>query len=137
MSRGDDPLGVGNDPAVVQEDVDMILRREQRADVPFTHEVGPHFALDRLLDPRIGGVNEVTHPVANLLLPGGQGTDIRVDARVLRVAHCQATTIVAIATSFRSQSPAWMKASSPGTSCFPRALVERHSVPSRPRAVDR
>src|SRR5688500_701382 len=49
VSGGDDAFGVGNDSTVVDEDVHVILGREQSADVPVEHEVGLHGALDRLL----------------------------------------------------------------------------------------
>jgi len=48
----DDAVRVG-DGGVVDEDVDVILRRQQRADVALEHEVRLHGALDGLLDPRI------------------------------------------------------------------------------------
>jgi hypothetical protein len=49
----------------------VVLGREQRADVSVKHEVRLHPSLDGLLDRRIGGVDEVAHPVADVLLPVG------------------------------------------------------------------
>ena len=40
MAPGDDLLRVGHDRPVVEEDVDVVLRRQQRADVALQHEVG-------------------------------------------------------------------------------------------------
>src|SRR5437763_6795986 len=72
VAGSDDALRVRDDPTVVEEDVDVVLGREQRADVSVTHEVRLHPSLDRLLDRRIAGVDEVAHSVADLLLPRRQ-----------------------------------------------------------------
>ena len=50
MAGGDDALGIGNDRAVVEEDVDVVLRRQQRADVALQHEVRSVGELDGLDD---------------------------------------------------------------------------------------
>lgn len=63
----------------------MTLRPEQRADVALKHKVGLLRALDRLGDLRIGGVNEIPDLATELLLPIGQGFDVRIDARIGRV----------------------------------------------------
>jgi hypothetical protein len=52
----DDAVRVG-DGGVVDEDVDVVLGRKQRADVAAQHEVRPHGSLYGLLDLRIGGVH--------------------------------------------------------------------------------
>jgi hypothetical protein len=87
VAGGDDGLAVRNDPTVVEEHVDMVGGREQRADIALTHEVGLHPALDGLLDRRIGAVDELADAVADPLLPPRQRVDVGVDARVLRVGH--------------------------------------------------
>jgi hypothetical protein len=71
MATGDDALGIGDDRSVVKEDVDVVLRAEQRADVAPEDEVRLHGALDRLLDLRVGLVHKVSELVANGLLPLG------------------------------------------------------------------
>src|SRR3954447_7320539 len=40
VTAGDDPLKIGHDRAVVQEDIHPGFRREDRADVSFQREVG-------------------------------------------------------------------------------------------------
>ncbi len=59
MTAGDDCLGVGNDATVVQEDIDVILGRQQGADVALQHEVRLAGALDGLGDVGIGGVDDI------------------------------------------------------------------------------
>src|SRR6266498_2287643 len=53
VPAGDDPLGIRDDGAVVEEHVDVILRRQQRADVPAEHEVRTVGELDGLDDLRV------------------------------------------------------------------------------------
>ncbi|HYB86883.1 MAG TPA: hypothetical protein VEC76_08545 [Streptosporangiaceae bacterium] len=48
MAAGDDPFGIGDDAAVIKKDVDVILRRQQRADVALKDEVRLPGALDGL-----------------------------------------------------------------------------------------
>ncbi|HJW22917.1 MAG TPA: hypothetical protein VJ506_10855 [Candidatus Limnocylindrales bacterium] len=86
MAAGDDALGVGHDRAVVQEDVDMVLRGEERGDLALNDEVRLDPALDRLLDPGVGLVQERPDASADRLLPRRQGIDVRVDAGV-RLRH--------------------------------------------------
>src|SRR4051794_9657181 len=87
VAGGDDALGVGDDAAVVEEQVDVVFGRQQRADVALEDEVGLHRSLDRLHHLRVGGVNEVTQPLADVLLPGRQFGDVVIDARVALVSR--------------------------------------------------
>jgi hypothetical protein len=64
--------GVGHDPAVIRKDVDVVLCGQQRADVGLEHELGLHRALDRFLDLSIRSVDQVTHALADRLLPCGK-----------------------------------------------------------------
>src|SRR5262249_7082294 len=57
VPAGDDAVCIGHDRAVVEEQVDVVLGGEQRAHVAVEDEVGPHPALDRLLDVGICGVD--------------------------------------------------------------------------------
>src|SRR5215217_3258512 len=60
VAAGDDPLGVGRDvAAVVQEDVDVVLGRQQSADVAFQDEVGLAGALDGLGDLGVGAMDQL------------------------------------------------------------------------------
>ena len=85
MATGDDALGVRDDGAVVEEDVDVVLGSQQRADVALKYEVRLDGPLDRLLDLRVGLVHEVSDLVTDRLLPLGQPVDVRVDAGVFVV----------------------------------------------------
>ena len=69
VTAGDDAFRVRHDAAVVQEDVDVVLRGEQRADVAVEHEVRLDRPLDRLLDRGVRLMDEIAHPLADLLLP--------------------------------------------------------------------
>ena len=75
-------FGIRDDPAVVEEHVHVILGGQQRADVALQHEVGLHLPFDRLLELRVGGVDEVADLMADGLLPAGQRIDVLVDARI-------------------------------------------------------
>src|ERR1700733_14854803 len=77
----DDAVRVGNG-GVVDEDVDVIPRRQQRADVALEHKVGLHRALDGLLDLGVRGVHERAYLLADRLLPVGQLSDIFIDPRI-------------------------------------------------------
>jgi len=79
VARGDDALGIGDDPAVVEEQADVILCGEQRTYVALEHEVRLDRPLDRLDDVRIGGVDQIAKLVAELALPVRQRVDVRVD----------------------------------------------------------
>ena len=71
---GDDSLGIGDYGAVIQEDVDMVLRRQQGGDVALENEVWTVGALDGLGDLRIGCVDQIADLTADGLLPVGQGS---------------------------------------------------------------
>ncbi len=81
------PSGSGTIAAVVEEHVDVVLRRQQRTDVAVEDEVRLDGALDRLLDLGVGTVDEVPDPAADLPLPVGQRVDVLVDPRVPGVGH--------------------------------------------------
>ena len=87
MAPGDDLLRVGDDRSVIEEDVHVVLRRQQCADVALQNEVGAVGELDRLGDLRVGGVDQVSDLVADVLLPGGQGVDVRVDSGLAGGCH--------------------------------------------------
>jgi hypothetical protein len=55
VAAGDDPLGVRDDPAVVEEDVDVVLGRQESADVALEDEIRLDPPLDGLLDLGVGG----------------------------------------------------------------------------------
>jgi hypothetical protein len=69
MARGDDAIRIGNDRAVVEEYVDVILGRKQCADVAVEYEVGLHPPLNGLSHFRVDGVDEIANLLADLLLP--------------------------------------------------------------------
>jgi len=68
LSLVNNALGIGHD-GVVDENVEMILRSEQRADVAIQRKIGPLCALDGLGHVRVGGVHQISHLAAHLLLP--------------------------------------------------------------------
>jgi hypothetical protein len=82
VAGGDDPLGIGDDAAVVEEDVHVVPGREQRADVALEHEIRLPAPLDGLGHLRVGGVHEVADLAADGLLPVRQGVDVGVNALV-------------------------------------------------------
>ena len=53
------PFRIRHDPAVVQEQVHVVLGGEKRAHVALEHEVGLHGPLDRLDQFRVRGVNQI------------------------------------------------------------------------------
>jgi hypothetical protein len=65
--------------AVVQEDIDPGLGRQQRADVTFERKIRLASTLDGLLHLRIRSVDQVADLLADGLLPLGQGFDVSVD----------------------------------------------------------
>src|ERR1022692_921803 len=97
VASGDDPVGIRDDSAVVQEYVDVVLRREQRADVALQDEVRLAGAFDGLGYFHVGGVDEVADLAADGLLPSGQGIDVSIHGRVGGGSHGEAT-IATIAT---------------------------------------
>src|SRR6266446_859898 len=54
----DDPVGIGDEAAVVEEHVDMVLGGEQRADVALQHEIRLAGALDGLCYLGVGAVDQ-------------------------------------------------------------------------------
>src|SRR3954454_5571789 len=71
------PAGSGTDGAVVEEQIDVVLRGEKGANVPIEHEVGLDPSLYRLDHLGIGGVDEIAKLPADLLLPGWQSINNR------------------------------------------------------------
>src|SRR5262249_1161058 len=69
LSLIDDAFRIGRN-GIVDEDVDVVFGCLERADVAIQREVRSVRALDRLDDVRIGGVDEVAHATADVLLPG-------------------------------------------------------------------
>ena len=62
MTTGDDPVGVRDDGAVVEEEVNVILGGEQSADVAVEHKVWLVAPLDRLGHIRVDAVDQVAKP---------------------------------------------------------------------------
>ncbi len=67
---------------VVDENVDMILRSEQRTYVAIQRKIGLFCALDGLGHVRVGGMHQISHLAANLLLPARERRNVFVDAGV-------------------------------------------------------
>ena len=84
---GDDAVWVWHDPAVVQEDIDPVLSRQQRTDVSFERKVRLARALDGLHQLRIRGVSQVADLTADGLLPLGQAFDVDVHPWVCVVSR--------------------------------------------------
>src|SRR5215211_8392280 len=88
VAAGDDPLGIGGyAAAVIEEDVDVVLGRQQGANVALQDEVGLAGPLDGLGHLRVGGMDQLADLAADGLLPVGQGVDVGVDARVGGPGH--------------------------------------------------
>ena len=81
------PSGSGTMRAVVEEDVDVILGRQQGADVALQHEVRTVGVLDRFSDLWVGGVDQIADLAADRLLPIGEGLDVGVNSWVCGVGH--------------------------------------------------
>src|SRR5213595_1277610 len=60
----------------------MILRSQQRADVALQRKIGLPGALDGLGHLRVGGVYQLSHLAAQLLLPARKRSNVVVDAGV-------------------------------------------------------
>jgi hypothetical protein len=87
LSLVNNALGIGRD-GVVDENVEMILRSEQRADIAMQRKIGLLCALDGLGHVRVGGVYQISHLAANILLPARKRVNVFVDAGVgLVCAH--------------------------------------------------
>jgi hypothetical protein len=86
VTGGDDPFGIRHDPTVVEKQIDVVLRGEERARVPLQHEVGPHGPLDRLHQFRVGGVDHTAEPAAEVIAAraGGRSGGLAADVLVLR-----------------------------------------------------
>ena len=91
VAAGDDSLGIRDDRAVVEEYIDVVLRRQQGADVALQHEVRAVGALDGLGHLSVGAMDQIADLPADGLLPIGQGIDVGVNARVGRVCHRNCT----------------------------------------------
>lgn len=74
-------LGIGYD-GIVDENVEMILRSQQGAYVAIERKVGLLCALDSFGHVRVGGVHQISHLAANILLPVRESKNIFVDAGV-------------------------------------------------------
>jgi len=66
MAPGDDARGIRDDGAVVEENVDVILRRQQGGDVALQHNGGTGGALDSLGDLGVGGMDQSADLVCSL-----------------------------------------------------------------------
>lgn len=82
MTRRDDALRVGHDRAVLEDQVQVVLRGQQAADRVVEHEVRAHPTLHGLPDLRIRLVHEVTQPLTQPPLPVRQAGQVLVDARM-------------------------------------------------------
>ncbi len=69
VPASNDPFRIRNGGSVVEKYVDMILRREQGADVALQHKVRTVCALDSFNNLWVGGVDDLTHLAADSLLP--------------------------------------------------------------------
>ena len=91
MAAGDDSRRIRDDGAVVEKHVDVVLRRQQRADVALQYEVRTVGAFDRFGNLVVGRVDEIANLAADGLLPIGQGIDVGVNTRVGSVGHAGST----------------------------------------------
>ena len=81
LSLVNNALGIGRD-GVVDENGEMILRSQQRADVAIQRKIGLLCALDGLGHVRVGGMHQISHLAANILLPARESSNVFVDAGV-------------------------------------------------------
>jgi hypothetical protein len=72
----------------------VVLGGQERADVAVQDEVRLDRALDRLLDLGVGLVDEVAHPLEDLALPVGQGSQVGVDPGILGVVQLPEPIVV-------------------------------------------
>jgi len=77
-------LGIGHD-GVVDENVEMIFRSQQRAYVAIQRKIWLICALDGLGHVRVGGVHQISHLAAKFLLPARESINVFVDAGVCLV----------------------------------------------------
>ena len=71
VPSSDDAFGIGDNRAVVEKYVDVVLRRQQGADVALKHEVRTIGALDGFGNVWVGGVDQLANLAADGLLPNG------------------------------------------------------------------
>ena len=91
VAAGDDSRRIRDDGAVVEKHVDVVLRRQQRADVALQNEVRTVGAFDRFGNLVVGRVDEIANLAADGLLPIGQGIDLGVNTRIGSVGHAGST----------------------------------------------
>ena len=77
----DDALWIGSE-RVVDENIEMIPGSQERADVAVEGKVGQCGAFDRLGYFRVGGMHQISHLAADLLLPGRERLNVVIDAGV-------------------------------------------------------
>jgi hypothetical protein len=83
VATGNDSLRIGHDPTVVEKDVDVVLGRQQGADISLQDEVGLNSPLDRLLDFGVDLVDQLANFLTDRLLPHGESIDVIVDSGIL------------------------------------------------------
>jgi hypothetical protein len=81
LSLVHDALGIRHD-GIVDENVEMILRSQQRADVAMQRKIGLLGALDGLGHLRISGMHQISHLATHLLLPARERLNVFIDAGV-------------------------------------------------------
>jgi hypothetical protein len=81
VSLVNNALGIGHE-GVIDENGEMILRSQQRADVALQRKIGLPGALDGLAHLRVGGMHQLSHLAAYLLLPTRERMNVFVDAGV-------------------------------------------------------
>jgi len=67
---------------IVDENGEMILRSQQRADVAMQRKIGLLGALDGLGHLRISGMHQISHLATNLLLPARERLNVFIDTGV-------------------------------------------------------
>ena len=81
LSLVNNALRIGHD-GIVDENVEMILRSEQRTDVAIQRKIWLRGALDGLGHLRVGGVHQISHLAEQILLPAGERLNVVVNAGV-------------------------------------------------------
>jgi hypothetical protein len=81
VSLIDKALGIGYD-GVVDENGEMVLRSQQRADIALQRKIGLPGALDGLGHLRVGGMHQLSYLAAHHLLPARERSNVVVDAGV-------------------------------------------------------
>ena len=67
---------------VINENVEMILRPQQCAYIAIQRKIWLLCALDSLGHVRVGGMHQISHLAANILLPARESMNVFVDAGV-------------------------------------------------------